>query len=1019
MVKTNSVKKESKEKIKTTGKSIKKKTTKVTSKVVKKKIVMDAKSDEISFPIIGIGASAGGLEALEGFFTCLPPKINVAIVVIQHLAPKYKSIMGSLLKKYTKLKICQIKDNTKVEPNCVYLNTPDMDVGIINRTLLFIKPLETHAARLPIDFFFRSLSDDQGKKAICIVLSGTGADGTLGLKAIKGSGGLTIAQDETQSKYDSMPRSAINTGLVDYILPVEKMPDVLAKYVKNSYIEKPELNITTEQKYQSSVIKILLQVRTKTGQDFSNYKQNTIRRRIERRMAVHQIDKISDYLQLVRENSIEVETLYQDLLIGVTSFFRDPEAFDIVKNDVIPDILNKKRANSTFRAWIPGCATGEEAYSIAMVLRECMEKNQKHCNVQIFATDIDENAIEFARAAIFPESIAADVTPTRLKKFFIKDKDTYKVNKQVREMIVFANQSLIKDPPFSKLDLVCCRNVLIYMDNVLQKRILPIFHYTLNHDGYLFLGSSESIGEFTDFFSAENTKWKIYKRKGSILEKPKGFAGISLSNTSIETEGIEEKRQVKDVNIFQLAEKEIFKKYAPPFVLVNNKHEIIYINGKINRYLLTPTGVPEFNILKMAHDDIRYKLRTLLHKVVKKKETVITHGLKLRDNNQFFTVDITIKPFISEGIEDGLAMVIFEEKEPVQKMTKNLKFSKIGKENSLIISLSQELKSTKDYLQATVEELETSNEELKSTNEELQSTNEELETSKEEQQSTSEELETVNSELQNKVNELSRSNNDLSNLLASTDIATLFLDLKLNIIRFTPLLAELFNVLPSDLNRPISDITSKFNNKTLKKDAEQVLRTLIPIENKIETVGKEWYNMRILPYRTVENMIDGLVITFASITNVMQMKNVERIANTVSHSDDAITVQDLKGNILDWNRGAEKMYGYSEKEALKMKITDLMPKSETKGYKTRIKDIKDGKDIEWYETIRKTKDGRTLNVSITLTRLLDKNGTATSISTTERDITTCKRNEEASKKIIDDLKIEITKLRKRNTKKKH
>ena len=967
------------------------KTPDIVKKSVKSEVTEKKKNDNNkSFPIVGIGASAGGLEALEGFFASMPSQSNLAIVVIQHLAPKYKSIMGSLLKKYTKMKIFEIKDGTKVEPNSIYLNPPDNDVAIMNRTFQLIEPLESHAIRLPIDHFFRSLSEDLGKMAICIVLSGTGTDGTLGLKAIKGEGGMAMAQDEGQAKYDSMPRSAINTGLVDYILPVEKMPGVLIKYAMHPYIEKDVIIGTTEQKYQNNVTKILIQVRSKTGHDFSHYKQNTIRRRVERRMAVHQIDKISHYLDYVRENPLEVTALYKDLLIGVTNFFRDPDAFEVLEKEAISEIV-KTRKGGNIRVWVPGCATGEEAYSIAIIFAEMIEKSQKHFNIQIFGTDIDEDAIEYARAAIYPDSIAADTSKERLKRFFVKEDSTYKVKKQIREMLVFATQSLIKDPPFSKLDLVSCRNVLIYMDTVLQKKVLPMFHYTLNKDGYLFLGTSETIGESSDFFSTMNSKWKIYKRLGATVERVLGYPITKEVEMPRELPAVEARKYVKKANIYQMAEREILNQYAPPFVLINDKHEILYVNGKIHKYLLTPVGVPVFNILKMAHEDLRYKLTTILHKLGKKRETVVSRGLKVRDNGNFLTVDLTVKPFSSGGEAEEMIMVIIEEKEPPEKAVKrNTASGRTRKEDPQITNLKQELKSAKEYLQATIEELETSNEELKSTNEEmqstneeLQSTNEELETSKEEQQSTNEELETVNSELQNKVSELSRANNDLNNLLASTDIATIFLDTKLSIVRFTPSLTKLFNVLPSDINRPLRDITAKFNSDTLYQDAEAVLNTLVQTEQEIQTNDGSCYSVRILPYRTVENMIDGVVITFTDVTNLRALR---RLATVVEDSNDAITVCDKEGNITAWNKGAEVMYGYRKSEALKMNMSNIVPENKREDNLRLMKEILSGKEIKSFYTQRKTKDKKILDIWLTITKLMNNRGKVDFISTTERDM---------------------------------
>jgi PAS domain S-box len=823
----------------------------------------------------------------------------------------------------------------KVEPNSIYLNPPDYDVSMMNSTFQLIKPLMSHAVRLPIDNFFRSLSEDQGKMAIGIVLSGTGADGTLGLKAIKGNGGMVMVQEEGQAKYDSMPRSAINTGLVDYILPVEKMPDELTKYVKHPYIEKNAITDTTEQKYQNNVTKVLIQVRSKTGHDFSHYKQNTIHRRIERRMAVHQIDEISHYLDYVRENPLEMTNLYKDFLIGVTNFFRDPDAFDILGKEIISEII-KTRKGDNIRVWVPGCATGEEAYSIAIIFAEFIEKSQKHVNLQIFGTDIDEDAIEYARAAIYPDSIAADVSKKRLKRFFVKEDCTYKVKKQIREMLVFATQSLIKDPPFSRLDLVSCRNLLIYMDSALQKKILPIFHYTLNKTGYLFLGSSETIGEYSDLFSIINSKWKIYKRLGEPADSAMGYPITKNMETFTELPEIEARKYQKEANIYQMAEREILDKYSPPFVLINYKYEIIYINGKIHKYLLAPAGVPVFNILKMAHEDLRYKLISILHELGKKRSAVVSRGLKVRDNGNFRTVDLTVKPFSSGEDGEEMIMIIFEEKEPLEKaVTRKTTSGGTRKEGPQITNLKQELKSAKEYLQATIEELETSNEELKSTNEEMQSTNEELqsaneelETSKEEQQSTNEELETVNAELQNKVSELSRANNDLNNLLASTDIATIFLDTKLRIVRFTPSLTKLFNILPSDTNRHIGDITAKFNSDTLYRDAEAVLNTLVQLEQEIQADDGSCYNIRILPYRTVENVIDGIVLTFVDITNVANLRIKEQASreyaeNLVETVREPLVVLDSYLRVTSANRSFYQTFMVAEQETEGRLIYDL------------------------------------------------------------------------------------------------
>ena len=839
------------------------------------------------FPVVGMGASAGGLEALEKFFKEMPSDANISFVVIQHLAPKYKSIMGSLLEKGTAMKVLEITDGVAIEPNTIYLNPPDRDVQMINGALHLSAPLKTAGVRLPIDFFFRSLAEDQGENAICIIISGTGTDGTLGLKAIKGEGGIAFVQEESQARYDGMPRSAIDTGLVDYILPVEQMPEELLKYVKHPYIKGPAKVVTPEEKFSNIMHKVFLIIRSATGHDFSNYKQNTIRRRIERRMAVHQIETIDTYLTYLRQNPVEVETLYKDLLIGVTNFFRDPDAFETLDKEVIRKILKAKDVESSIRVWVPGCSTGEEAYSIAILFVEAMEKIKKHVDVQVFATDIDAEAIEYARIGTYPDAIAADVSNMRLDRFFVKDNNTYKVKKQIREMVVFAVQNLIKDPPFSKLDLVSCRNVLIYMDSVLQKKIIPLFQYILNQDGFLFLGTSESIGDYADLFSVIESKWKIFRRKVSVIERNELHRLPMMGTISEEQQSVDTK-VISTASIRELAEKLILESYSPACVLVDSQYDIVYFHGDTSAYLSPPKGEPSFNILKMAHSELSYKLSIAIHKSLKQKKQVKVEGFQVRVNGSFKSINLIIRPIQETKTMQGLIMVIFEEVRHEEAESKVLvKEGKTKKkEDPRVPALEQELQSTKEYLQTTIEELETSNEELKSTNEELQSTNEEmqstneeLETSKEELQSTNEELETVNSELQNKVNELSRANDDLNNLLGSTEIGTIFLDTNLCIKRFTTPAAKIFNLIQTDIGRPISDITSNIKYDRLYHDAEEVLGTLAKKENEVTGIEGRVYLMRIMPYRTLDNVIDGVVITFVDNTEIIEAEDraTERI----------------------------------------------------------------------------------------------------------------------------------------------
>ena len=828
-----------------------------------------AESEKL-FPIVGIGASAGGLEAIEGFLSGMPPEVNVAFVVIQHLAPEHKSLMRQLLEKYTALKMVEIQDGMKVKPGCLYLNPPNKDVSIMNDILYLTQPVRSRGIRLPIDVFLRSLAQTRGDTSICIILSGTGTDGTLGVRAVKEVGGMAMAQEETQAHYDNMPKSAIDTGLVDYVLPVEKMAPELLKYVKHPYIREPRKILGAEEKLENNMQKIFMLIRSGTGHDFSHYKRNTTYRRIQRRMAVHQIEDIGDYIRYLQENPGEVKMLFKDLLITVTNFFRDPKAFEALGEKVILPMVDEKTAGANIRVWITGCATGEEAYSVAILFSEAMETLKKHFDVQIFATDMNVKAIDYARRGTYPESIIADVSEERLKHYFVKSDSSYTVKKQIREMVIFATQDMIKDAPFSKLDLICCRNVLIYLDAVLQKKLLPLFHYTLKPGGFLFLGTSETIGDFPDRFSPVDIKWKIFKNRKTVASRVFEHPVTPFPDKEAAPARVAEPAVA---NIRQMAERTILKDYAPPCVLIDEKFDILYFHGETDRYLKLPEGEPSFNILKMAPEDLHYKLRTLLHKASGGKDTVTAKGLKIRHNNEVMMINLVLRPLSVVGGKGKFIMVMFEEASEKAGAGSKKKRGSDRTADPRIAVLEQELQSTKEYLQTTVEELETSNEELKSTNEELQSTNEELqssneelETSREELQSSNEELTTVNTELQSKVEESSDVNNDLSNILASARVGTIFLDGHANIRRFTPSAKLFFKLIESDVGRSISDIVHNLKYENLSEDISDVLRDLGIVEREMETKNNTWVFMRIIPYRTSENIIDGVALTFSDIT---------------------------------------------------------------------------------------------------------------------------------------------------------
>jgi two-component system, chemotaxis family, CheB/CheR fusion protein len=826
-----------------------------------------------AFYIVGIGASAGGLEAFEAFFRNMPENPGMAFVMVPHLDPTHASILPQLVQKCTHMKVLQVEDGFKVLPNTVYIVPPNKDLAMLHGTLQLIEPIGRRAVRLPINYFFRSLAQDQREKAICIVLSGMGTDGALGLSAIKEELGMAMVQSPESAKYDSMPRSAIETGLADYVLPPEKMGKHLIEYARRTtYRTAPTANDFPEAgEVSDGMQKIYILLRAQTGHDFSLYKPNTIWRRVERRMDVHRLDHISNYVRYLQENPQEVETLFKELLIGVTRFFRDPEAFEILKEKILPGFLGDKSENDFIRMWVPGCSSGEEAYSVAMIMSECAEALDRHFNMQIFATDIDADAIAVARVGAYPESIAADLNPDRLRRFFSKEDNAYRVKKNLREMVVFAPHNIIKDPPFTKLDLICCRNLLIYLDSVLQKKLLPLFHYSLKPKGILFLGSSETIGASVNLFSVSDRKWKIFTRKDrasagrNILEFPP-MPPAQRSPEMHRLKGVE-------TDIRQLAEGFLIKSYAPPSVLINEDGDIQYIHGRTGKYLEPAQGEAKFNILEMAREGLRVELSRALRKAIAERQDVVCRGLRVRINGDMQSVDLFVKPVRERGVPAGLLMVMFEDVGSDEKaMEAETKGRLKKKSHKRIEVVEQELQWTKESLQSTIEELETinealsaTNEELQSTNEELQSANEELETSKEEQQSLNEELVTVNTELQSKVDELSRVNDDMRNLLDSTEIPTIFLDTELKIKRFTFHAAKVVHLIPSDIGRSIRHVVSNLKYVNLAEDAEEVLRK--PGLKELEVEGKDgrWYLMRILPYRTIDNAIDGVVVSFLDI----------------------------------------------------------------------------------------------------------------------------------------------------------
>ncbi|WP_286820157.1 chemotaxis protein CheB [Desulfobacter sp. UBA2225] len=976
------------------------------------------------FPVVGIGASAGGLAAFEAFFSGMPSDSDpgMAFVLVQHLAPDHKSILTDLIRRYTRMEVFEVEDGMAVKPNCTYIIPPNRDMAFLNGTLQLLDPVAPRGRRLPIDFFFRSLAQDQHERAIGVVLSGTGSDGTLGMRAIKGEGGMIMAQNPESTEHDGMPRSAIGTGLVDFELPPAEMPAQIIAYVTHAFGKPPRL-ATPAPKTENALKKVFVLLRARTGHDFSQYKPSTIQRRIERRMAVHQIETIEGYVKFIHQTPNELDALFRDMLIGVTSFFRDPEAFKELEKQVIPKLFNGKPADAPIRIWTPGCSTGEEAYSLAILLAERQETIKQRFNVQVFATDIDSHAIATARAGIYPASIAPDFTPERLARFFSSEPgdSAFRINKSIRDMLVFSEHNVIKDPPFSKLDLISCRNLLIYLGGDLQKKLIPLFQYALNPGGFLFLGTSETVGEYQDIFTVLDRKLKLYQRKEDLLGAQRGGLGRFLASMTtpdrVPPHFDQNTDSPRKLPLRELTEQALLQQLVQAGALVNAQGDILYLHGRTGMYLEPAPGESgPNNIIKMAREGLHRDLTSALHKAAVAGETVRCPGLRVKTNGDITTVNLIVRPVTvtpSASPDPPLYLVVLEQAQvESQKSEVGSQRTDDGRPKSKagdavdaearIAALKQELRAKEEYLQTTNEELETSNEELKSANEEmqsineeLQSTNEELETSKEELQSVNEELSTVNNELQTKVADLSQANNDMNNLLAGTSIATVFVDLQLRILRFTPAATRIINLIQSDIGRPVSHIVSNLlRYESLTKDTQAVLDTLIPKELDVRSAEGRWYTMRILPYRTMNNVIEGAVLTFVDVTKARAIHedlrvNEERLRLALNTASISVFNQDANLRYT-WIHNPDP--GFQAEEVIGKTDADLLPKHEAAAL-TAIKQqvLESGKGAR--QAVQTTIAGRTLVYDMTVEPLQDSAGVIVGITGASQDVTETKDRE--------------------------
>lgn len=939
------------------------------------------------FRIVGIGSSAGGLEALEQFFHNTPVVSGLAFVLVSHLSPDHVSMLTEILQRSTEMSVFEVQDQMQVCVNCVYVIPPNRDMEIFHGKLQLSIPDERHHRNLPIDHFFHFLAQDQGKNAIGIILSGTGTDGTLGLQEIVNAGGVSIVQEPASAKYDGMVTSAIKSGYANYILPVEKMAGVLiadspteiinqAIILKDSLLQgnflqsnliKQSLNQQHLQKKlaQSSIsdsemTHILMHLRTITGQDFSLYKKSTIGRRIERRMLMHNIDNVELYLRYLKDNPAEAHILFKELLINVTNFFRDTNAFEVLQKEILPQLCIGMLDDYVFRVWVAGCATGEEAYSLAILLRELKDKTHQEFKVQIYSTDLDDNVIAIGRAGLYSNNIVQDVSPERLRRFFVKEEAGYRIKKEIREMVIFAVHNVFKDPPFTKLDLLTCRNLMIYLEPELQNRLIPVFHYSLKQDGVLFLSPSESIGNHTDLFTPINRKWKFYKATQTIssartlmtteLTWVKGSRGRILEGTMTKNKGTD----FKEPNFGEMTRRLLVQYFAPASVITNIKGEILYVHGDTGKYLRPAPGEASLNVVEMARQGLERELRSAIHLVTIQGISTINKEIQVKTNGGFTTVGLSVRPFPKsestlennlESDEDtqNLLLISFQD---IATPIIDPKKKSVAKpvETGRIKELEQELVFTKESQQATImeqqafnEELKSTNEELQSTNEELQSTNEELETSREELQSVNEELITVNAELQSKIEQLAGMQNDMKNLHDNINIGTIFLDQNMNIRRFTRDATKVYRLVQADLGRSLADIKSDLASvpeadtkaeEDLLNKAQNVLETLVSFENEVNTNNGACYLLRIQPYRTLDNVIEGVVLTFTDISQRVKAENAVKHALELSESiidtiREPLLVLDANLQIVSVNRAFCQYFQVTSKDTSGRKIYDL------------------------------------------------------------------------------------------------
>jgi len=881
-----------------------------------------------AFPVVALGASAGGLEAFRRFLDAMPSDSSMAFVLIQHMAPTHDSLMVELLASHTRMPVHLARHGMAVEPNHVYVNPPGAYLSIDRGTLHLSAPADGPSIRLPIDHFLQSLALDQQRRAICVILSGTGTDGSLGLQSVRQQGGVVIAQDPGEAGHDGMPRSAIATGAVDLILPIKDIPRHLIAHAKGQRPAPMAPAAPPTELPADAVAAIVDAVRQGTGHDFTQYKLGTLRRRIERRMGLNQIEDLGKYLELVSNNQAEAELLAKDLLVNVTRFFRDADAYRLLTEQVIAGLVEAHHGDRPIRAWVAGCSTGEEAYSIAMLLLEQIDAAKRRIGVQIFATDIDQDALQTGRAGLYPDSIADAVSPERLARFFTRHGHKYRVTTKLRECVVFTQHDLLSDPPFSRMDLVACRNVLIYLRPEMQQLVLSVFRFALDDGGALFLGAAESLGAAGEMFVPISKQAQLFRPIKQARPRPLGVPG---RNPPISAAGPAAAGRPRR-NLEDIARTAMLEAYAPASVLINQRGEALYFHGPLDRYLAVGAGRASLDLSDMARAGLGAKLRLAVARAAKRRDRLVLNGVPLRRGRRLVLVTIDVRP-IPTGGEDLFLVSFSDEAQVVVDRSARVELTAAG--SALVARLEQELRTAREELRATILDLENSNEELHATNEqamslneELHATNEELEASKEELQSMNEELTTLNAQLHESLDRQRIVSDDLQNVLSSSDVATLFLDAKLNIRFFTPAVQRLFNIQPADVGRPIGDFTRNFTDPGLTQDAERVLSELVPIRREVLAESGAWFNRRVLPYLTADRKIEGVVVTFADITDLKHAEQLataaqvsaENIVNTVR---EPLVILDDRLVVVSANRAFYRFFGVTAANAVGSRLRDI------------------------------------------------------------------------------------------------